>query len=108
MTSGRWKAAPNDEAILRQFVRLSASGDDIVLHIRVITWHGPHTPQASWQEVRRLARTAKYLKRLRRDALANRRYFAVCHTCRERNPKGWMWRSSTCNRCAERFYGIRY
>ena len=105
-----FQPASNDESILRQFVRISRDGDETVLSVMVITWDGPltHTPQSAWVKIRHVPSAKTYLKRLRRHALAHRRYFSICQECHERKPRGWMHNQNICQGCAQRLYYVIY
>lgn len=101
--------ALNDEELFREFTRARIDGAVVVLEVQLISWAaGPHCPESTWVEVKRLASGTDTLEtaRQRRQLLERRRYFRICARCSERNPVGWMHDSRLCQGCAERTLGV--
>src|SRR5690606_37437426 len=104
------RVALNRNSLLEEFVSVDSSDEGIRLHVRTISWRGPHTPVSEWVLWKQINAEPDHadLDRLYDEILADRRYFGLCAQCRECNPFGWMHDPDLCQSCAERHHGVMY
>ena len=97
-----------DEEIKRQFIRISPSGNR--LEVETISWDGPHTPTSKWVDFGPIPKTAGTVEinAVMERALACKRFFRRCETCKILNPLGWMHDARICQGCAQRDLGVVY
>lgn len=99
-----------DDELIEDFTRIEDRGGVAVLQVLVITWLNPGHPQTSWHSLLTLddPTDSSAILAARRKVLEDRRYFAVCQECSERNPTGWMHDRKICQGCAQRNHRVVY
>jgi hypothetical protein len=99
-------ACPNDEAILNEFTRVRVEGNKVLLECCLVSWPTPSDPTMRWVLARTLpgplVSWEEDIPWMRRALLLRLRFFRVCKRCHERQPRGWMMDTDTCQGCAER------
>jgi len=92
-----------DQELLNEFVKVTEYPDVIVIFVGEITWSG-HVPDLNWVPLIALpiGTPASKVQKQAEAVLQRRRYFAVCESCSNRNPLGWMTDLVTCQSCSER------
>jgi ribosomal protein L40E len=104
------QVAPNDEAIITEFISVEDAGSSTYVRVEVIHWEGAHTPTSEWVLAEEIPGSAspEVIRAVVRRILNTRRFFSVCQECGERNPRGWMHDASICQECAARNHGVVY
>ena len=99
-----------DEELIADFVKAERTPGAVRIMVADISWPSPSQPETTWQEVGSLPATAtdEEIATARQQAVTDTRYFAMCGTCREKQPVGWMHDDSICQSCASRDHGILY
>lgn len=100
----------SDDQLVLEFTRVERSIGAVRIMVADIAWPSPSQPETTWEEVTRLLDTAMDtdIANAQQQAVADTRYFAMCGTCREKQPVGWMHDDNTCESCASRDHGILY
>ena len=93
-----------DQALVDQFIRVSAGKEWTEISVCEISWDSPHTPTSRWLPVTRLIPETpqREVDRTVQGLLKKSRFFRVCSRCKKRNPMGWMLDEETCQSCAEK------
>jgi len=100
--------APNDDAIITEFISVEDAGSSTYVKVEVIHWEGAHTPTSEWVLAREIRGSAspEVISAVVHRILNNERFFLICQECGERNPRGWMHDARICQECAERNHGV--
>ena len=98
----------DDDAWLREHVRIHEDASGVSLQACIIEWPGSHTPVARWEVVRHwsAAPAAEEIAAATNALLDDKRYFRTCATCQRRLPRGHMHDAKICHGCAEKFLGV--
>lgn len=98
----------SDSELLKNFVRVNRTKQEIHILVCVIRWTGPHTSTKTWLGVGTLPSGAPEtdVQSAMASMLHNPRFFRVCEECRQRKPAGRMHSTSICHGCAEANHGV--
>lgn len=98
-----------DRKLMREFTRGVRVEGGVGIEVAVIDWPDPSVPETQWKRVGFVAlrdglkeatvRKHPKVRAARRAVLEDKRFFAVCRTCGERNPQGWMLSRVECQGC---------
>lgn len=99
-----------DDELLEEFIDARVSSKGIALRVCRITWPHPHEPKSHWRTVLVLpaSTSTETVKMEMHKLLRNKKFFAVCEECHERNPTGLMETGKICQACAEQNHGVVY
>jgi hypothetical protein len=97
----------NDTELLKEFIRIQKTRNEVQILVHEIRWQGPHTPIHTWVVGKSLPATASEaeIENAAADILQDHRYFRTCPECREKKPSGWN-DGRICQRCAEVNHGV--
>ncbi len=100
----------NDTELLKEFIRIEKTQNEVQIFVRKIRWQGPHTPIHTWAVGKRLPATASEaeIEEATAGILEDDGYFQVCLECGERKPLGWMLNESLCQECTQANHGVVY
>jgi hypothetical protein len=100
----------NDIELLKEFIRIEKTQNEVQILVHEIRWQGPHTPIHTWVVGKSLPATASEaeIEKATASILEDHRYFRACLECGERKPLGWMNDARICQRCAEVNHGVVY
>ncbi len=98
----------NDTELLKEFVRIEKTQDEVQILVHEIRWQGPHTPIHTWAVAESLPNTASEseIENATVSILRDDRYFRACLECGERKPLGWMQNDRSCQECAVVKHGV--
>ena len=100
----------NHTELLKEFIRIEKTQNEVQILVHEIRWQGPHTPIHTWAVGKSLPDTASEaeIEEATASILEDPRYFLTCHECGERKPIGWMLDQSICQECAQTNHGVVY
>jgi ribosomal protein L40E len=92
-------------------VRIAATTVEVLAY--TVEWDGPHTPVTTGVPVATVDLVESDLVATVSDAIGKARTarlatYRTCTRCNETNPPEWMHDAQTCQRCAERDFGVVY
>ena len=92
----------NDTELLKEFIRIEKTQNEVQIRVHEIRWQGPHTPIHTWAVGKSLPATAakSEIENAAARILENPRYFRTCAECGQRKPLGWMQKDRICQECA--------
>ncbi len=98
----------NDTELLKEFIRIEKTQNEVQILVREIRWEGPHTPIPTWAIAQTLPAPASEseIENAAARILEDHRFFRVCLECGERKPLGWMQSDRICQGCAVANQGI--
>ncbi len=98
----------NDTELLKEFIRIEKTQNEVQILVHEIRWQGPHTPIHKWVVGRSLPATASEseIENATVGILRDDRYFRACLECGERKPHGWMHDGRICQGCAVANHGV--
>jgi hypothetical protein len=97
-----------DTELLKEFIRIETTQNEVQILVHEIRWDGPHTPIHTWAVGKSLPATASEadVEKATARILEDGGYFQVCNECGERKPLGWMHDGTICQGCAVASHGI--
>ncbi len=100
----------NDTELLKEFIRIEKTQNEVQILVHEIRWQGPHSPIHTWAVGKSLPDTASEaeIEEATASILEDHRFFRVCLECGERKPLGWMNDERICQGCAQTHHGIVY
>lgn len=99
--------APNDDAIITEYIAVEEGGTFTVIWVGTVQWSS-QTPSTEWvvaEEIQGTPRAESISLAVHR-ILNSRRFFAICQECGERIPQGCMHDDDICQGCAEKNHGV--
>ena len=100
----------NDTELIKDFIRVEKTQNEVQILVHEIRWDGPHTPIHTWAVAKSLPAAASEadVEKATARILEDPRYFLTCHECGERKPLGWMLGDCICQECAQTHHGVVY
>lgn len=100
----------NDSELKRDYIRLTADENGILVEVCCISWEAPHSPISTWKVFKRLPLNCNALEveYTLHALLSDRAHFVKCLKCNRKMAVGHMFDGSCCHSCASVEYDIIY
>ena len=78
-----------DEELVSEYVRVTTTGEAIVVSAMKVSWDGPHTPVSTWETKIQLpcGATDDEIQAAVEKTLGDKRFFQVCPECSRANSR---------------------